>query len=201
MYTLPSLPYSFDSLEPFIDAKTMEIHHDKHHQVYVDKLNAALEKYPEFFDQPLEVLLSDLTKIPEDIRIAVRNHGGGHLNHSMFWQLLKINNNNRPTGELAEAITRDFESFEEFKKAFTETASTQFGSGWTWLSLNNEGKLIIEAIPLQDNPVMKGLKPILGLDVWEHAYYLQYQNKRADYVNAFWNIVNWEAVEKNFSAK
>ncbi len=201
MHILPALSYSFDALEPFIDAKTMEIHHDKHHQTYVDKLNAALEKHPELFEQPLEILLADLTKVPEDIRTAVRNHGGGHLNHSMFWNLLKINNGIEPTGDFLQAINHDFGSFETFKEQFTQTATNQFGSGWTWLSQDNTGKLIIEATPLQDNPVMKGLKPILGLDVWEHAYYLQYQNKRADYVNAFWNIINWETVEKNFSAK
>lgn len=201
MYTLPELPYSFNALEPFIDAKTMEIHHDKHHQAYIDKLNAALEKHPELFEQPLEILLGDLTKIPEDIRTAVRNHGGGHLNHLLFWQLLKVNKDGQPTGELANAIARDFGSFEEFRKTFTEIASTQFGSGWTWLSLTTDGKLIIEATPLQDNPIMKGLKPILGLDVWEHAYYLQYQNRRADYVTAFWNIINWETAEKNFTTK
>lgn len=200
MYTLAALPYEYKALEPYIDTQTMEIHHTKHHQAYIDKLNAALDKHPELFDLSLEILLSDLTKIPEDIRSAVRNHGGGHFNHSFFWKTLKVNVDGKPGRELAKAIDQDFGDFETFKKNFTDIASTQFGSGWTWLSLNSDNKLIIEATPLQDNPIMKGLKPILGLDVWEHAYYLKYQNRRADYVAAFWNIINWETVEKNFES-
>jgi Fe-Mn family superoxide dismutase len=198
MHTLPDLQFNFDALEPYIDTETMRIHHDKHHQAYVDKLNAALEKHPELYTKSLISLLENLESVPEDIRDAVRNHGGGHFNHSFFWKTLKVNVDGKPSGELAEAIDRDFGDFETFKKNFTEVASTQFGSGWTWLSLNPDNKLIIEATPLQDNPIMRGLKPILGLDVWEHAYYLKYQNRRAEYVTAFWNIINWTVVEKNF---
>lgn len=198
MHTLPALPYDFNALEPYIDAETMQIHHDKHHQAYVDKLNAALEKHPELANESLESLLSDLTKVPEDIRMAIRNHGGGHFNHSFFWKTLKINEGGKPSGDLAQAIDQDFESFDNFKKSFTEIASTQFGSGWTWLSLDTAGKLSIQSTPLQDNPIMTGKKAIFGLDVWEHAYYLKYQNRRPEYVAAFWNIINWEEVEKNF---
>jgi Fe-Mn family superoxide dismutase len=200
MHTLPVLQYNFNALEPYIDAETMRIHHDKHHQAYVDKLNAALDKHPELYNQSLISLLQNLESVPEDIRIAVRNHGGGHFNHSFFWQILKINNNEEPGEELMKAITRDFISFDNFKKQFTETASTQFGSGWTWLSLNAEGKLEIQTTPLQDNPIMNGGKPILGLDVWEHAYYLKYQNRRAEYVEAFWSTINWEEVNSNFQS-
>ncbi len=200
MHTLPVLQYNFNALEPYIDAETMRIHHDKHHQAYVDKLNAALDKHPELYNQSLISLLQNLESVPEDIRTAVRNHGGGHFNHSFFWQILKINNNEEPGEELMKAITRDFISFDNFKKQFTETASTQFGSGWTWLSLNGEGKLEIQSTPLQDNPIMNGGKPILGLDVWEHAYYLKYQNRRAEYVEAFWSIINWEEVNSNFQS-
>jgi Fe-Mn family superoxide dismutase len=178
----------------------MKLHHTKHHQAYVDKLNAALDKHPELYNQSLISLLQNLESVPEDIRIAVRNHGGGHFNHSFFWQILKINNNEEPGEELMKAITRDFISFDNFKKQFTETASTQFGSGWTWLSLNAEGKLEIQTTPLQDNPIMNGGKPILGLDVWEHAYYLKYQNRRAEYVEAFWSTINWEEVNSNFQS-
>ena len=198
MHILPALSYDFNALEPYIDAQTMQIHHDKHHQAYVDKLNAALEKHPELSDKPLESLLQDLASIPEDIRSAVRNHGGGHFNHSFFWKILKINENGTPSGDLATSIDRDFESFDNFKKIFTEIASTQFGSGWTWLSQDATGKLVIQSTPLQDNPIMKGDKPLLGLDVWEHAYYLKYQNRRPEYVAAFWNIINWEQVGQNY---
>lgn len=200
MHTLPVLQFNFDALEPHIDAETMRIHHDKHHQAYVDKLNAALDKHPELHSKTLISLLENLDSVPEDIRTAVRNHGGGHFNHSFFWQILKINNNEEPGEELMKAITRDFISFDNFKKQFTETASTQFGSGWTWLSLNGEGKLEIQSTTLQDNPIMSGGKPILGLDVWEHAYYLKYQNRRAEYVEAFWSIINWEEVNSNFQS-
>jgi Fe-Mn family superoxide dismutase len=198
MHILPALSYDLNALEPYIDAQTMQIHHDKHHQAYVDKLNAALEKHPELSDKPLESLLQDLASIPEDIRSAVRNHGGGHFNHSFFWKILKINENGTPSGDLATSIDRDFESFDNFKKIFTEIASTQFGSGWTWLSQDATGKLVIQSTPLQDNPIMKGDKPLLGLDVWEHAYYLKYQNRRPEYVAAFWNIINWEQVGQNY---
>lgn len=197
-HALPALPYAFNALEPYIDATTMEIHHDKHHQTYVDKLNAALEKYPELFEKKLEDLLADLDSVPEDIRGAVRNHGGGHFNHSFFWPLLKLNENGQPSGKLAEAIDADFGGFENFKKAFAETAANQFGSGWAWLSVNGDNKLITHSTPNQDTPLMQGFKPVLGLDVWEHAYYLNYQNKRPDYISAFWNIINWEQAEKNY---
>lgn len=201
MHTLPNLQYNFDALEPFIDTETMRIHHDKHHQAYVDKLNAALDKHPELHLKTLISLLENLDSVPEDIRTAVRNHGGGHFNHSFFWEILKINNNQEPAEELLQAINRDFESFENFKKQFTEIASTQFGSGWTWLAVNSNGTLAIHSTPLQDNPIMKGDNPILGLDIWEHAYYLKYQNRRAEYIDAFWNIINWEAVNNNFISK
>ena len=200
MHTLPVLQFNFDALEPYIDTETMRIHHDKHHQTYVDKLNAALDKHPELHSKTLISLLENLDSVPEDIRTAVRNHGGGHFNHSFFWQILKINNNEEPGEELMKAITRDFISFDNFKKQFTEIASTQFGSGWTWLSLNGEGKLEIQSTTLQDTPIMNGGKPILGLDIWEHAYYLKYQNRRAEYVEAFWNIINWEEVKRNFQS-
>lgn len=198
MHTLPALPYEYNALEPFIDAETMKIHHDKHHQAYVDKLNTALEIHPELLEKDLQKLLGDLESIPEDIRTAVRNHGGGHYNHSFFWKTLKINNGAIPEKDLAQAIDQDFGDFENFKKIFTEMASTQFGSGWTWLVQNSAGKLTVRSTPLQDNPIMSGDTPLLGLDVWEHAYYLQYQNRRADYVSAFWNIINWEEVAKNY---
>ncbi len=201
MHTLPVLQYNFDALEPFIDTETMRIHHDKHHQAYVDKLNAALDKHPELHLKTLISLLENLDSVPEDIRTAVRNHGGGHFNHSFFWEILKINNNQEPAEELLETINRDFSSFENFKKQFTEIASTQFGSGWTWLAVSSNGTLAIQSTPLQDNPIMKGDKPILGLDIWEHAYYLKYQNRRAEYIDAFWNIINWEAVNNNFISK
>lgn len=201
MHTLPVLQYNFDALEPFIDTETMRIHHDKHHQAYVDKLNAALDKHPELHLKTLISLLENLDSVPEDIRTAVRNHGGGHFNHSFFWEILKINNNQEPAEELLETINRDFSSFENFKKQFTEIASTQFGSGWTWLAVSSNGTLAIQSTPLQDSPIMKGDKPILGLDIWEHAYYLKYQNRRAEYIDAFWNIINWEAVNNNFISK
>lgn len=200
MHTLPVLQFNFDSLEPYIDAETMRIHHDKHHQAYVDKLNAALDKHPELYNQSLISLLQNLESIPEDIRSAVRNHGGGHFNHSFFWQILKINNDEEPAEELMKAIIKDFMSFDNLKKQFTDAASNLFGSGWIWINLTPEGKLEITSTTLQDNPVMNGGKPILGLDVWEHAYYLKYQNRRAEYVDAFWKIINWEAVNSNFQS-
>lgn len=197
-HTLPSLPYSYDALEPYIDARTMEIHHTKHHQAYVDKLNAALASYPDLADDPTEKLIADLEAIPEDIRQAVRNHGGGHVNHSFFWQLLKKNENGEPLEKLGQAINETFGSFDNFKKEFTNTTLACFGSGWAWLSLDQENKLIIHSTPNQDSPLMIKMKPIIGLDVWEHAYYLNYQNKRPDYIAAFWNIINWEKAERNF---
>ncbi len=199
-HSLPALGYDYAALEPFIDAQTMEIHYTKHHQTYVDKLNAALEKHPEIAEKPLEELLGNLDAVPEDIRSAVRNHGGGHYNHSFFWKLLKLNESNGPSGALCSAIDRDFGSFDAFKETFTAAALNQFGSGWAWLSFEASGTLKIHSTPNQDNPLMQGLKPVLGVDVWEHAYYLKYQNKRPDYLSAFWNIIDWEEAEKNYAA-
>lgn len=195
-YQLPALPYAYDALEPFIDAKTMEIHHGKHHAAYVTNLNAALEKHPELKAETMDdlvELLKDLNKIPEDIRGAVRNNGGGHFNHAFFWPLLKKNDGAKPSGKLAQMIDRDFGSFEKFQETFSNAAKTRFGSGWAWLILAGD-KLVVTSTPNQDTPLAEG-KPLLGLDVWEHAYYLNYQNRRPDYVAAFFNVVNWKAVE------
>lgn len=196
-HELPKLEYAYDALEPYIDAKTMEIHHTKHHQAYIDKLNLAIEKYPELQEKKVEELLKDLNKIPEDIRAAVRNHGGGHYNHSMFWKLLK--KNVKMSEKVNVAIDESFGNFENFKKQFTDAALNRFGSGWAWLVLN-KGKLEVLSTANQDNPVSEGKIPILGIDVWEHAYYLKYQNRRAEYVEAFWNIINWEEVNSNFQS-
>ena len=197
-HVLPDLPYAFDALEPHIDARTMEIHHDKHHAAYVANLNAALDKHPNLFEVSIEDLLSDLSAIPEEIRTAVRNNGGGHANHSFFWPLMSGNGGGDPVGELASAIHTTFGSFDAFKEEFGTAAKTRFGSGWAWLSLTEGGGLKVTSTPNQDTPISEGLKPILGLDVWEHAYYLKYQNRRPDYVGAFWNVVNWEQAEANF---
>lgn len=195
-HTLPALPYAYNALEPYIDARTMEIHHTKHHQTYIDKLNAALSKYPELADKPVEELLKDLNAVPEDIRTAVRNHGGGHYNHSMFWKIMAPNAGGQPSGKLAEMITAKFGSFDKFKEEFNTAAANRFGSGWAWLSIDKAGSLVVTSTANQDSPLSDGLKPILGLDVWEHAYYLNYQNRRPDYMNAWWNVVNWSEVEK-----
>ncbi len=197
MHTLPQLEYAFDALEPHIDAKTMEIHHDKHHQTYVDKLNEALAKHPELEDTMLEELVADLDMVPEDIRTAVRNHGGGHLNHSMFWEMIGPNGGGQPSGKLGEEITKTFGDFAKFQEQFAAAAAARFGSGWTWL-VSDEGKLSIMSTVNQDNPITEGKTPILGCDVWEHAYYLKYQNKRPDYVKAFWNVVNWKDCEARY---
>jgi Fe-Mn family superoxide dismutase len=196
-YELPVLGYAYDALEPFIDARTMEIHYSKHHQAYVNNLNAALEKHPEL-KLSLEDMLKDLTKVPEDIRGAVQNNGGGHFNHSFFWPLLKVNNGATPKGKLLEALNANFGSFDAFKEAFSNAAKTRFGSGWAWLIKTSDGKLKVVSTPNQDTPLAQG-KPILGLDVWEHAYYLNYQNRRPDYVSAFFSVVNWDVVEKLFA--
>jgi len=198
-HTLPPLPYPYDALEPYIDAQTMEIHHTRHHQAYVNNLNAALEKYPELQDVPVETLLRNLPSIPEDIRETVRNNGGGHANHSLFWTVMKPGGGGEPTGALAEAIAKAFGSFANFKDLFTKAAMGRFGSGWAWLSMTAFGKLVVHSTPNQDNPIMEGLIPLLGLDVWEHAYYLKYQNRRADYVQAWWNVVNWDQVAANYA--
>ena len=196
-HELPPLPYAFDALEPHIDARTMEIHHGKHHATYVSKLNDALKGNAGLEGKGLATLLADLGAVPENVRTAVRNNGGGHLNHSMFWKLMKKGGGGEPQGELGEAIRSTFGSFDEFKKKFTEAAINRFGSGWAWLS-TKAGRLELASSANQDNPVMEGGKPVMGLDVWEHAYYLLYQNRRPDYVNAWWNVVNWDQVQENF---
>lgn len=197
-FKLPELPYSYDALEPFIDKQTMEIHHTKHHATYVEKLNDALEKHPEIAEKPLEDLLKNLNDVPDDIRGAVRNHGGGHFNHSVFWKWMTpppvSRSNSGPTGKLVTQITESFGDFFKFKEQFTSAAVTLFGSGWAWLVRDGVGKLFVMTTQNQDNPISKGFIPLLGLDVWEHAYYLKYQNKRVDYINAWWNVVNWEAI-------
>ena len=196
-FTLPPLPYPTNALEPHIDAQTMEIHHGKHHNAYVTNLNAALEKAPELADKSLEDLLRNLNSVPEAVRTAVRNNGGGHWNHSQFWKTMAPNAGGKPTGKLAAAIDAAFGDFEKFKEAFNAAGAGRFGSGWVWL-VNEGGKLAITSTPNQDNPLMEGKKAILGLDVWEHAYYLKYQNRRPDYLKAWWNTVNWEEVGKRF---
>jgi Fe-Mn family superoxide dismutase len=199
-HTLPALPYDFAALEPHIDAKTMEIHHGKHHQTYVTNLNTALEKAPEFKDKPLEDVLKSLNKIPESARTAVRNNGGGHWNHSLFWVLMAPKAGGEPSGAVAKAITDSFGTFAKFKEQFTAAGTGRFGSGWVWL-LRDGSKLSITSTPNQDNPLMEGKAPkdvLLGLDVWEHAYYLKYQNRRPDYIAAWWNVVNWAEVGKRF---
>jgi Fe-Mn family superoxide dismutase len=196
-HELPPLPYAFDALEPHIDARTMEIHHGKHHQTYVTKLNEALKGNAALEGKPLPALLSDLNAVPESIRTAVRNHGGGHLNHSLFWPLMKKGGGGEPKGELGDAIKASFGSFEDFKKKFAEAAANRFGSGWAWIYTKG-GRLELSSFANQDNPVMEGGKPVLGVDVWEHAYYLLYQNRRPDYVTAWWNVVNWDQAAENF---
>lgn len=196
-HELPKLEYSFGALEPYIDALTMEIHYTKHHQAYVDKLNKALEKYPELQEKSVEDLINNLQKIPEDIRNAVRNNGGGHLNHSFFWKILK--KGTKPSEKFLKEIKKNFASLEKFKEVFFNEGMNRFGSGWVWLVLNKEKNLIVISTPNQDNPLMENLTPIIGLDLWEHAYYLKYQNRRNEYINAFWNVLNWEQAEKNLS--
>ncbi|QYK51907.1 MAG: superoxide dismutase [Anaerolineales bacterium] len=198
-FTLPKLPYDFNALEPHIDARTMEIHHGKHHQAYVNNLNAAIEKHPELAGKSLEDLLKDLNAVPEDIRTAVRNNGGGHFNHSMFWEIMSASGGGEPTGALADAINKAFGDFATFKEKFAAAAAGQFGSGWAWLVKEGDGVAIV-ATPNQDNPISNGKTAILGVDVWEHAYYLNYQNRRPDYVAAWWKVVNWDEVAKRFAA-
>ncbi|MBW8874855.1 MAG: superoxide dismutase [Acidobacteria bacterium] len=199
-YQLPALPYGFDALEPHIDARTMEIHHDKHHATYVNKLNEALASHPDLQAKSVEDLLRGIDSVPEAIRTAVRNHGGGHANHSLFWQVMAPHGGGAPTGELAEALKRDFGSFEAFKEKLTNAAANQFGSGWAWLvSLGKLGRIEVIAKPNQDSPLMEGKTPILGVDVWEHAYYLKYQNRRPDYLAAWWNTIDWPAVGERYA--
>jgi Fe-Mn family superoxide dismutase len=197
-HQLPPLPYAFDALEPFIDARTMEIHHGKHHNAYVTNLNKALEGHAALAALSLEDLMGALDRVPEEVRTAVRNNGGGHYNHSLFWNLMKSAGGGEPKGPLAEAIRKAFGSFAEFKAKFSTAATTRFGSGWAWLYLDRQGQLAVGSTPNQDNPLMEGGKPILGLDVWEHAYYLLYQNRRPDYVEAWWNTVNWAHANERY---
>lgn len=198
-HQLPALPYAHNALEPHIDAQTMEIHHGRHHATYVNNLNAALEAHADLQGKSIEELISNLDALPESIRTAVRNNGGGHANHTLFWEIMSPNGGGAPTGELAEAINAAFGSFDNFKAEFAKAATTRFGSGWAWLTAEG-GKVAISSTPNQDSPIMEGKTPILGLDVWEHAYYLNYQNKRPDYIGAFWNVVNWDEVSKRFAA-
>ncbi|HYG63835.1 MAG TPA: superoxide dismutase [Thermoanaerobaculia bacterium] len=197
MHELPPLPYSFDALEPHIDAKTMEIHHDKHHATYVSKLNDALKDQPDLQNKPVEELLRDFNSVPQSIQGAVRNHGGGHANHTLFWEIMGPGGGGNPSGDLASALDQAFGGFDSFKEKLTNAAANQFGSGWGWLVVDG-GKLDVIARPNQDSPLMEGKTPILGVDVWEHAYYLKYQNKRPDYLAAWWNTINWRAVEDRF---
>lgn len=198
-HTLPQLPYAYDALEPYIDARTMEIHHSKHHNAYVTNLNAALEKAPRVASAPLEALIGDLATVPEEIRAAVRNNGGGQLNHTFFWSIMGQGKGGAPAGELGRAIDGAFGSFDSFKAAFTDAAIKRFGSGWAWLSRNREDELVVHSTANQDSPLSEGFKPIIGLDVWEHAYYLKYQNRRPEYVAAWWNVVDWDAAAKQLA--
>jgi Fe-Mn family superoxide dismutase len=198
-HALPPLPYAFDALEPTIDKMTMEIHHGKHHNAYVTNLNKALEGQGDLANLSIEQLLSQLDRVPESIRTAVRNNGGGHMNHSMFWKIMKHGGGGEPKGPLADAIKAAFGSFADFKTKFSQAGVTRFGSGWAWL-LVKDGKLAVESTPNQDNPIMTGGKAVMGLDVWEHAYYLKYQNRRPDYIEAWWSVANWEEIEKNYAA-
>ncbi|MEX0671865.1 MAG: superoxide dismutase [Candidatus Babeliales bacterium] len=199
-YTLKPLAYSFGALEPYIDARTMEIHHDKHYLGYINNLNAALEKHPALFEKSLEDILRNLDDIPEDIRTAVRNNGGGTYNHAMFWTLMKPQGGGIPRGKIADALKKYFDTFENFQALFNAAAKMRFGSGWAWLNVTPDGQLTISSTANQDCPLSQGLTPIFGLDVWEHAYYLKYQNRRPDYITAWWHVVNWEQVEENFRA-
>ncbi len=194
-YSLPPLPYPADALEPHIDKQTMEIHHDKHHNAYVTNLNAAVDKHPELQSKSVEELLRNINTVPEDIRTAVRNNGGGHVNHTMFWQIMGPNAGGAPTGAIADAITGSFGTFDAFKEQFAKAGVGRFGSGWAWL-IDQGGKLVIESTANQDSPLMEGKKAVFGLDVWEHAYYLKYQNRRPDYISAWWNVVNWTEINK-----
>ncbi|MEE9293560.1 MAG: superoxide dismutase [Phycisphaerae bacterium] len=196
---LPPLPYAFNALEPHIDARTMEIHHDKHHATYVNKLNDALSNHPDLQSKSVEDLLSGLSSLPDRVRTAVNNHGGGHLNHSIFWSNMSPNGGGTPSGALADAINATFGTFGEFTTKFAASAAARFGSGWAWLCVDAGGKLVVRDFPNQDSPLTTGLIPILGLDVWEHAYYLNYQNRRPDYIKAWWNVVNWKDVAERFT--
>ncbi|OGC50072.1 superoxide dismutase [candidate division WWE3 bacterium RIFCSPHIGHO2_01_FULL_40_23] len=197
-FELPKLPYSYDALEPYIDARTMEIHHSKHHNAYVTNLNSTLKDYPELSSKSLDAILSNLNDIPVPIKAVVTNNAGGHFNHSLFWPLLKKNGKKEPEGKLKSAIKEKFNSLESFKEEFTKAAMGRFGSGWAWLSFDKQVGLVIHSTANQDTPLADNLKPLLGLDVWEHAYYLLYQNRRADYISAWWNVVNWQEIEESY---
>jgi Fe-Mn family superoxide dismutase len=200
-HELPPLPYAYEALEPYIDTETMHLHHDKHHATYVNTLNTAIEKHPDLASKSAEDLLRNLNSVPEDIRTTVRNHGGGHVNHTMFWQIMGPKAGGQPTGALGDEIRKTFGNFEDFKTKFNDAGAKQFGSGWVWLVRGNDSKLQIISTPNQDSPLLQGLWPIMGNDVWEHAYYLKYKNVRADYLKAWWNVVNWKEVEKRFEQK
>jgi Fe-Mn family superoxide dismutase len=197
-FEVPPLPYAYEALEPHIDSETMHLHHDKHHQAYVTNLNAAIEKHPELGDRTVDDLIRDLANVPEDIRAAVRNNGGGHLNHSMFWRIMNPNGGGEPTGAIAGAISSSFGSFEDFKTQFNDAGVKRFGSGWAWLVRTSGGSLQIVSTANQDSPLTDGQVPIMGNDVWEHAYYLKYQNRRPEYLNAWWNVVNWDEINRRF---
>jgi Fe-Mn family superoxide dismutase len=199
-HQLPALPYANNALEPHIDETTMMIHHDRHHNAYVTNLNAALESHPELQSKSIEELIANLDSVPEGIRAQVRNNGGGHANHSLFWEVIGPNGGGAPSGKLADAISNELGGFDKFKEDFAKAGATRFGSGWAWLSVTPQGKLVVSSTPNQDSPISEGNTPILGMDVWEHAYYLKYQNKRPDYIAAFWNVVNWEEVGKRYAA-
>jgi len=197
-YELPPLPYDYNALEPHIDEQTMHLHHDKHHQTYITNVNNALASHPELAALSVEELISNMSRVPEDIRPVVQNNGGGHANHSFFWQIMAPNAGGQPTGALSDAITQTFGSFDAFKEQFGKAATTRFGSGWAWLTVDSSGALKLESTANQDSPLSQGRTPLLGLDVWEHAYYLKYQNRRPDYIAAFWNVVNWPEVARRF---
>jgi Fe-Mn family superoxide dismutase len=199
-YTLPPLAYPYNALEPHIDARTMEIHHTKHHQAYINNVNNAIKGKADLESKSVEQLVADINSVPEDIRTAVRNNAGGHANHTFFWTIIGPKVGGQPQGKIAAAITQAFGSFDAFKEKFAQAATTRFGSGWAWLTVSKDGKLEISSTANQDSPLMEGKTPVLGIDVWEHAYYLHYQNRRPDYIAAFWNVVNWQEVEKRFNA-
>ncbi|BAJ64127.1 superoxide dismutase [Anaerolinea thermophila] len=200
-FELPPLPYAYDALEPYIDARTVELHYSKHHMTYLNNLNTALEKAPQFFEWPLEKILSHLDEIPEEIRMTVRNNGGGVFNHNIYWAIMGPNRGGEPVGNLARAIEKTFGSFASFKEQLEKAGLGRFGSGWAWLSKKADGTLVIHSTPNQDTPLAEGLYPIIGVDVWEHAYYLKYQNRRAEYLSNWWNLVNWEEAEKRYNGK
>lgn len=199
-FLLPELPYPYDALEPHIDAQTMEIHHSKHHAGYTNNLNAAIEKHPELAEKTIEAILADLSAVPEDIRTAVRNNGGGFFNHGLFWSVMSPEGGGEPKGALAEAIASEFDDFNTFKEKFSTAAKTRFGSGWAWLAVDSGGGLKVLSTANQDSPISEGLTPILGIDVWEHAYYLKYQNRRPEYVTNWWNVVNWDEISRRYDA-